>query len=313
MTGRRGAAWVLTAAVGAVLVLSGCTAAEPAPTEEPVDVTPPSAPEVQTTTFAITSDYGGCDEGAHDVAAMVMSWNPAIIATAGDNSQGVAGCTPFTASVGDLYGSYIHGPDGPRFFPSPGNHDYEDEGAGEAAYLEYFSYLRAITDTPLWYRVEVGNANLFLIDSETPEDQLEVQREWLRTNLEEASADPGTWNIVVFHRPPYTSGPHEPNTAMRPEAGWDYAGWGADLVVTGHQHVFESLEVDGLPYIVSGVGATSLIRPCPEQLVPESDGCYEGIGALHVTAASDALTLEYRVPDGGAGRTVETVEVSRDG
>lgn len=308
------ARWFPSAAVVMVLALAGCTAAPasdidpgPAATVEPSEATPPSP-----TSFAIISDYGGCDDGAAEAARMVQSWNPSIIVTAGDNTQGVTGCTPFTESVGDLYASYLDSPDGPRFFPVPGNHDYEDENAGEAAYLEYFSYLRGLTDTPLWYRVGTGSVNLFMLNSETPADQLEVQREWLQESLTAAAAeDPARWNIVVFHRPPFTSGPHEPNLEMRPEAGWEYRSWGADVVVTGHQHVLETLEVDDLTYVVAGVGATGLVRPCPPELVPESDGCTEGFGALMVTATDSLLTLEYRTPDGGSGRVLDVVEVSR--
>ena len=37
--------------------------------------------------------------------------------------------SPYTDSVGRYYGSYVTGPDGPRFFPVPGNHDYTNPGA----------------------------------------------------------------------------------------------------------------------------------------------------------------------------------------
>ncbi|MGW9588129.1 metallophosphoesterase family protein [Microbacterium sp. NPDC055455] len=264
--------------------------------------------------WALITDYGNCDEGEQQVAAMVAAWNPAIVATAGDNTQGVAGCVPFAQSVGNYYSAFVSGPDGPRLFPVPGNHDYENEGAGQAAYLDYFAYLGALGGGGLWYQAEIGGANLFMLDSELDDAELERQRSWLQRALTEARlSEPRDWNIVVFHRPVFTSGPHEPNLRMRPEAGWDYAEWGADLVVAGHQHVYEELEVDGLPYLVAGVGASDIARQCPVPLVAESGGCVEGFGALRVTATDSRLVLDYRVPDGGQGRSVEQLELSRGG
>jgi hypothetical protein len=151
-----------------------------------------------------------------------------------------------------------------------------------------------------------------MLDSEVSPELLVQQRDWLRAEMSQASSSaPGDWNIVMFHRPPFTSGPHEPNLDMRPEAGWDYDAWGADLVVTGHQHVYEELEVDGLPYLVAGVGASGLVRPCPTELVTESAGCVEGYGAILVTATDGSLTLDYRKPDGAAGTSLRTLQLSR--
>jgi hypothetical protein len=298
------------------LTMGGCTAGTSLSDDEPDR----SDPEPTVTTdsggraeFAIITDFGNCDDGERQVADMVASWNPQIVATAGDNTQGAPQCEPFAQSVGDYYSSFLTGPDGPAFFPVPGNHDYEDAGAGEVAYLDYFAYLAAVSDNPLWYEVSVGNVNLFMLDSEVTADQLAQQRDWLQSALTGAqSTNPSSWNIVIFHRPPFTSGPHEPNLEMRPDAGWDYPGWGADLVVTGHQHVYEELEVDGFPYLVAGVGASGLVRPCPTELAEGSTGCTEGYGALLVTASDQKLSLDYRSPDGALGTSLRSLELSRN-
>lgn len=224
MIGRREGAAV--AALLVALAISGCSAdVTPGPVD---DSGSSSLPSSEPTTdggghaqFAIITDYGNCDQGEADVAEMVAAWHPQIIATAGDNTQGATDCAPFTQSVGDYYSSFLTGPDGPILFPVPGNHDYEDDGAGEAAYLDYFAYLWSLSDNPLWYEVSTGNVNLFMLDSEASAEQLTEQREWLESSLSAArSESSASWNIVVFHRPPFTSGPHEPNVAMRPEAGW---------------------------------------------------------------------------------------------
>jgi hypothetical protein len=298
------------------VVLTGCIAGPDLSGQQtPDEVAPQSYTPLDTgATWAIVTDFGNCDDGERQVADMVAAWNPEIVATAGDNTQGLVNCIPYTQSVGDYYASFVSGPDGPRMFPVPGNHDYENEGAGESAYLDYFAYLGAFEGGGRWYKAEIGHTNLFMLDSELGTAAMDEQRAWLQQSLTQArDAEPQDWNIVIFHRPVFTSGPHEPNTAMRPAAGWDYRGWGADLVIAGHQHVYEELEVDGLPYLVAGVGASDIARACPAQLVEESDGCVEGYGAILVTESESLLTLDYRAPDGAGGRSLGTLEIGLSG
>ncbi|WCM56362.1 metallophosphoesterase family protein [Microbacterium sp. EF45047] len=293
----------------AVVALAGCgTQSSGQPERDPT----PSPTVIDSASFAIITDYGNCDSGSRAVADMVMTWSVSLVATAGDNTQGTANCLPFIQSVHDYYGRFLSGPGGPRFFPVPGNHDYDNEGAGIEAYRDYFSYLEPWSGKTTWYQVATGDVHLFMIDSETQGDALEKQRMWLKRALTDVSeTHPDHWSIVIFHRPPFTSGPHEANTAMRPQAGWNYGEWGADLIVNGHQHVLEELHVDGLTYLVAGVGASDIARDCPAALDPTSTGCVSGPGALLVTSTPRALTLEYRAPDGGLGTVVRTFEVTR--
>lgn len=304
--------------VGALATLPACTGTSE-PQRPPTIAVDPHVPlpsstaeSSLSTTFALITDYGNCDDGERQVADMVASWPIRMVATAGDNTQGVVNCVPYQQSVGDYYGPFLGGADGARFFPVPGNHDIENAGAGEAAYLNYFRYLVTMSEDPRWYKVNTGNVNLFMLDSELAGDAIQTQKSWLEQALKAARAEePAFWNVIIVHRPPFSSGPHEPNTAMRPDAGWDYQGWGADLVVSGHQHVWEELRVDGLPYVVAGAGASDIIRGCPATLVAQSKGCFSGDGAVLVSGFTDKLTLEYRTPDGGAGTTKASLTLQR--
>ena len=53
-----------------------------------------------------------------------------------------------------------------------------------------------------------------------------------------------------MHYPPYSSGTHGSTDWAR----WSYAAWGADVVLAGHDHTYERLDVNGLTYIVNGLG-----------------------------------------------------------
>jgi hypothetical protein len=62
------------------------------------------------------------------------------------------------------------------------------------------------------------------------------------------------YKIVVFHHAAYSSAEHGPSVYMQ----WPFAAWGADVVLNGHDHSYERLNVDGIPYFVNGLGGKSL-------------------------------------------------------
>jgi hypothetical protein len=35
---------------------------------------------------------------------------------------------------------------------------------------------------------------------------------------------------------------------------WPFEAWGADAVLSGHDHIYERLAIGGIPYFVNGVG-----------------------------------------------------------
>ncbi len=261
------------------------------------------------TTVALISDFGQCDDGERQVADLVRSWDPAIVVTAGDNSQGVAGCVPFTESVGAYYADYLSGPRGPRFFPTLGNHDYDDPGAGLAAYRAFFPYLGTGAD-PLgrWYVTSVGNLNFYVLDTQAPIAEMPKQQEFLKSAL--ADAAPGTWNIVMLHKPPITSGPHPPLVEMQEASGWKYKEWGANLVIAGHQHILEDVVIDGLHFVTAGVGGRKLARKCAAARTEGSRTCLEGLGAARLIATDTTLAFEYHLI-GGSTAPAYRIEIPR--
>ncbi len=81
-----------------------------------------------------------------------------------------------------------------------------------------------------------------------------IQAEWLRQGL---AASQAPWKLVILHHTPYTSSLRRaPDTDLQ----WPFAEWGADAVLSGHDHLYERFVVDGLPYFVNGAGGASLYR-----------------------------------------------------
>ena len=112
-----------------------------------------------------------------------------------------------------------------------------------------------------------------------------MQAEWIRHQMALSTA---TWNVVYFHHAPYSSGIHGSTTWMR----WPFLEWGADLVLSGHDHTYERLQVDGLTYIVNGLGGGSIydfLIPLPESLVRYN----QEHGAMLIEADSQSLRILF--------------------
>lgn len=300
----------------AAVALSACSLVLPsgsAPASSSGTAPPSESPEMpQSTRLALISDFGTCDVGEQWVADQVSSWDVDAIVTAGDNTQNEPDCVPYTDSVWGYYQK--PGDASTPVWPTLGNHDYFDSGAGLEAYRKAFPYLSDEADPKQrWYTEVVGGVTLFVLDSETSAEELEEQRLWLEESLTEQRAQhPDAWNMVLFHRPAYTSGEHEDNREMRPTAGWNFAGWGADIVISGHQHIYEDVLVDGMHYVTAGLGGGANFRECPSELREGSRRCVSGTGASTIDVTANYLELNYYQQD-VRGKTVvkDTIRLSR--
>lgn len=251
--------------------------------------------------FAAIGDYGDGSSAAGNVAMLVNGWTPRFIIGAGDNRYGTS---TFDEVVGQFYcgyltnggvGNYCNGGASPTnaFFPVPGNHDYSD-GGGISEYLNYFTLPGAgiagsyTSGNERYYDFVMGPVHFFALDSQgalTSASDLAAQRAWLQAQL---AASTSAWQIVLFHHAAYSSGQHGSTTAMQ----WPFATWGADAVITGHDHTYERVEVGGIPYFVNGLGGKSLYTfGAP---VPGSQVRYNGnYGAMRIIADSAQMTFEF--------------------
>jgi hypothetical protein len=146
--------------------------------------------------------------------------------------------------------------------------------------------------------------HFFAVDSDENEPDgvgsTSVQAAWLRQGL---AASTSPWNIVYFHYPPYSSGMHGSITWMR----WPFAAWGADAVLSGHDHTYERLSVDGIPYFVDGVGGGERYNFI--DVLPESKFRYNAdYGAMLVTASEKVLHFEFT---SRAGEQIDQYEIRK--
>jgi Icc-related predicted phosphoesterase len=228
------------------------------PTETPTALpteTPTATPQPVQARFAVIGDYGWAGEAEEAVANMIKEWGPDFIVTTGDNNYPTGSASSIDQNIGQYYHEYMqhtgseYGPPAPdrnRFFPVLGNHDTDTE-LGQP-YFDYF----ALPNNERYYVVDWPPVRIYAVNSVPwiEDDGVyadSVQAMWLKEQL---AAGSESWNIVVFHHPPYGSAYKGPSKWMR----WPFAEWGAHAVLTGHNHVYERIMVDGIAYITNGLG-----------------------------------------------------------
>lgn len=214
--------------------------------------------------WAHISDYGFDYPARTDISGLVHGLNPDFIVAAGDNWQ--SGSTNAMSSLDIKTGAYYHdfikryigiygaGAVEQRFFAAAGNHDHTPPGGGvivPATYrLPMFKQYFGLTNVN--YELVKWPVHFFFIDNtdymvDGDETVTGYTAQWLKAKL---AASTASWKVVVLHYPPWSSGVgHIMYTTRR----WPFKTWGADLLMSGHVHVYERFAFpDGLCAITCG-------------------------------------------------------------
>ena len=274
-----------------------------------VDTTAPPAPAVtgiSEDTGASASDGGdvrfaafgdwGDGNGTAAVANLVKSMNVDFIITTGDNLYDPN--ESIDSQIGRHYSDYIGNYSGDfgsgspvnRFFPTLGNHDYEEGFIDD--YLDYFT----LPGNERYYEFVAGPVHFFALNSDAEPDGTSgtsIQAQWLQGRLANSNSP---YNIVYFHHPPYNSGStHGPSERMR----WPFESWGATAVLTGHEHVYERILRDDngdgelLPYFISGLGGNGIYAGFDTPEVGSQVRYNSDYGAMVVQANNSEITFEF--------------------
>lgn len=206
--------------------------------------------------IAVVSDIHGNFPATGDVAAAVTRAHPDAIISCGDNHYGLL--NSIDTQVGQYYHAFISpyfGNFGPgnftnRFFPALGNHDYEGNG------FQNFQAFFTLPGNERYYEFVIGDFHLFALNCVQFEPDgvadTSMQALWLKDRLMHSTQK---FNIVYFHYPPYCScNVHGSCSFMQ----WPFKAWGATAVFSGHNHVFEHLNINNMNYFVCGVGGGNL-------------------------------------------------------
>ena len=241
--------------------------------------------------FAVLGDYGLAGQPLTDVSNLIKSWNPDFVMTTGDNNYPDGGTATIDKNIGQYFAAFINPYTGAygsgatvnRFFPTLGNHDWH--AAGASPYINYFN----LPGNERYYDFIRGPVHFFAIDSDGNEPDGNsagsTQAAWLQSTM---SASSLPFKVVYFHHPPYSSARHGSSKTLQ----WNFAGWGATAVLSGHDHTYERIQRDGIVYFVCGLGGKSIYNF--NTPVSGSQVRYNGdYGAMLVDANQDSILFRF--------------------
>lgn len=184
-------------------------------------------------------------------------------------------------------------------FPASGNHDYKTADA--RPFRDSFALPESgcPTGCERWYSFDWGDVHLVALDTERTGAE---QAAWLDADL---SRNRLPWTVVYLHRPPFSSGAHGSDGAVREHLVPLFERHRVPLVLAGHEHDYErSRPQRGVTYVVTGGGGVGT-RPVG---VSDFTAFSEPVlHFVHVAIEGDLLTL--RAID-GAGQEFDGVQIS---
>lgn len=166
-------------------------------------------------------------------ADLAASAHPDAVLALGDNQYENATLSDFQQSYDLTWGQFKD-----ITYPVPGNHEYLTPGA--AGYFEYFGALARNTSGG-YYSFDLGAWHFIALNSQCTQPGVggcgvgSAQEAWLLSDL---AAHRSSCTLAFWHEPRFTSGRNLNHPAL--QAFWDdlYA-FGADIVLNGHDHIYE--------------------------------------------------------------------------
>lgn len=182
-----------------------------------------------------------------------------------------------------------------------GNHDYVNGSP-----RDFLSYFGAPTPRRTWFRVAIGDWWVIGLDSDLRGSQLARQQAWLARQLAEIEGD-GRCLLAMWHHALFSTGLHKGDgEPMR--ASWrllDAAG--ADVVLSGHEHYYESFDpldadgkpqADGIREFIVGTGGAGL----RDLSLSSRHRAYAHVfGVLELQLEADRYQYAFHTVDGGVG------------
>jgi acid phosphatase type 7 len=237
--------WARLAVVATTAVLAGgltaCLPGRPAP-----------PPDTDDAFLLAVGDIASCDETADTATGNLVRLLPGGIAGLGDLAYDDGTLQEFERCFGPTWGHARQ-----RFYPAPGNHEYETADA--AGYFDYFGRLAGRSRRG-WYAYDYGSWRVLSLNSEV---RIEEQVAFIH-----AQAAGRRCVLAYWHTPFRSSGAHGADRSVRPL--WRAASEaGVDLVLSGHDHDYERFgrlgprgypNPGGMRQIVVGTGGRHL-RP----------------------------------------------------
>ena len=166
------------------------------------------------------------------------------------------------------------------YFPALGNHDRQGRGRTADTYRSYFSVPENGGETERYYAFTYATSRFLVLDSNEYSFALTDQTAWIERELIAARQDPAIHHVFcVMHHPPFSISLHGGNRDLRERWTPLFEKYNVTAVFSGHDHVYERAEHNGIHYFVSGGGGAPLYarRPRPEALDGQATKKYERV------------------------------------
>lgn len=197
---------------------------------------------------AVYGDSRDGHEAHRRIVARILALKPALVFHSGDmvhDGRSDEAWKSFDEITAGLRRSA-------EFFPVHGNHENHAP--------RFFAEFQLDPKKP-WYSVDRFGVHFAVLDSESPFWKGTSQGTWLEKDLKAASAREDVRHIVVLlHRPIYGTGHHGPDDSkvLAPALTPWFKKYGVGAVFSGHDHLYERSQVDGITYVVAGGGGAPL-------------------------------------------------------
>lgn len=204
--------------------------------------TAPTADDTAPVRFLAFGDSGGGGSDQYALLGQMFTVPMDLIIHTGDLAYDSGSISQIEDTVFAVYADLFKNI---PFFPAAGNHDYETLGG--APFRSVFS-LPGVSGEK-WYSYDWGRVHFVALDTEA---DYATQARWLDEDL---AATTLPWKIVYLHRPPYSSGTHGSDTALRNILAPVLEKHDVQLVLAGHDHNYERMKPqNGVAYVVTGGG-----------------------------------------------------------
>ena len=200
------------------------------------------------------------------------------------------------------------------YFPALGNHDRQGRGRSAEAYGAFFSVPTNGGHAERYYAFSYASARFLVLDSNEYSFALTDQTAWLERELVAARQDPQVRHIFcVMHHPPFSVSLHGGHRDLRERWGSLFETYGVTAVFSGHDHVYERAEHNGIRYFVTGGGGAPLYarRPRPDPIDAAAVKKYErAYHYLRVTVTGQRVEISAIRTDGTAIETTTWTEAA---
>lgn len=134
------------------------------------------------------------------------------------------------------------------YYPVLGNHEKKSSNFNEIFKLQNCK----------WYFVDIQNIKFIVLNSNESLEQSSQQYQWLEKQLD-VSQQTNDYTIVLLHHPPFSSGNHaEDPMKIQNIIVPLFEKYRVDAVFSGHNHMYERLNANGINYFITGGGGAPL-------------------------------------------------------